>query len=191
MKRLPMPLRECALSSTDAMVDEQKEEVLRSQLEGIHTQAYGWALACCSWEGPLAEDVLQASYVKVLDGKARFGGRSTFKTWFFEVIRRTAAEQRRRQAFRRLVPMESMSHRLRSTSTGPEESLEASEKAARLMAALNTLPRRQREILHLVFYSDLTIKEAALVSGISLGTARTHYERGKCRLRELLMEDEK
>ena len=86
--------------------------------------------------------------------------------------------------------MESMSHPLRSTSPGPEESLVGSERAARLMAALKQLPPRQREVLHLVFYSDLTIREAAEVAGVSLGTARTHYERGKGRLREMLTEDE-
>jgi RNA polymerase sigma-70 factor (ECF subfamily) len=41
-------------------------------------------------------------------------------------------------------------------------------------------------VLHLVFYQDLSISEAAVIMGVSLGSARTHYERGKARLRELL-----
>ena len=52
------------------------------------------------------------------------------------------------------------------------------------------LPARQREVLHLVFYQDLTIEEAAKVLNISLGTARTHFERGKSRLRGLLAQEE-
>jgi len=37
-----------------------------------------------------------------------------------------------------------------------------------------------------VFYQDLTIQEAAEVLAMPVGTARTHYERGKERLRLLL-----
>jgi RNA polymerase sigma factor (sigma-70 family) len=55
---------------------------------------------------------------------------------------------------------------------------------------LAKLPARQREVLHLVFYQDLTIEETAKILHISLGTARTHFERGKTRLRSLLAQKE-
>jgi RNA polymerase sigma-70 factor (ECF subfamily) len=66
--------------------------------------------------------------------------------------------------------------------------LEEVEAVRELSAALEHLPARQREVLHLVFYQDLSIAEAAAVMEISVGSARTHYERGKARLRTLLGE---
>ena len=45
------------------------------------------------------------------------------------------------------------------------------------------LTPRQQEILHLVFYHEMTIQEAAAIVKMPVGTARTHYERGKKNLR--------
>src|SRR5438477_261641 len=77
---------------------------LTAKLEELHAAAFGWALSCCSWDRAAAEDVLQATYLKLLDGRARFDGRSTFRTFVFGVIARTAREARRRAALRRWLP---------------------------------------------------------------------------------------
>ena len=161
---------------------------LELELERLHPMALGWSLACCGGDRVAAEEALQASYLKILDGHARFEGRASFRTWLFAVVRRTAAEQRRRVALRRLFPLGFLA----ATPDGrpdPASALVRSETTSRLVAALSCLPPRQREVLHLVFYQDLTVAAAAEVMGVSLGTARTHYERGKAALRKLLQED--
>lgn len=157
-------------------------------LERHHADAFGWALSCCGWDLAEAEDVLQASYLKILDGRARFGERSRFKTWLFGVIRRTAAESRRRRAVWRWVRLGRLNSRPEGRDRRADAAtvLDRSETAEELRRALGALPRRQRDVLHLVFYQDLTIREAAQVLGISVGTARTHYERGKTSLRRSL-----
>src|SRR5437879_12590145 len=78
---------------------------LTAKLEELHAAAFGWALSCCSWDRAAAEDVLQATYLKLLDGRARFDGRSTFRTFVFGVIARTARDARRRAALRGWPPL--------------------------------------------------------------------------------------
>ena len=160
---------------------------LHEELERLHADCAGWALACCVFDRSEADDVLQSSYLKVLDGRAVYRARSSFKTWLFGVIRRTAVEHRRRRAMRRFFAPKSLDG-VAVAHPGPDavSQLVSTEDTARLARALGLLPSRQREVLHLVFYQELTIEESAQVLAVSLGTARTHYERGKARLRTLL-----
>jgi RNA polymerase sigma-70 factor (ECF subfamily) len=168
-----------------------KDAELRRQLETCHRQSYTWALHCCRMDRVEAEEVLQTAYLKVLDGRARFGGRSSFSTWLFAVIRRTAADERRRRVLQRgrQAPLLDQLE-VAEDQAGRAQESESADRRARLVAALARLPRRQREVLLLVFYHERTVEEAAAVIGIGLGSARTHYARGKQRLRELLNESE-
>ena len=161
---------------------------LESQLERLHEASFGWALSCCGWHEADAEDVLQTTYVKVISGRARFSGRATFRTWLFGVIRLTASEHRRR-ARAHAERVERLGAHLAGTDEAvarPDDPVERSEGREALRKAMRELPRKQREVLHLVFYQDLSIREAAEVMEVSLGTARVHYDRGKKRLRALL-----
>jgi RNA polymerase sigma-70 factor (ECF subfamily) len=104
------------------------------------------------------------------------------------VVRRTALEERRK-SWLRLERLRKWFDRITVGGTlagEPGGILIESERAARLGTALRRLSKRQHEIVHLVFYQELSIQEAAAVLGMPVGTARTHYERGKTRLRTML-----
>jgi RNA polymerase sigma-70 factor (ECF subfamily) len=160
---------------------------LQGELERTHAASFAWALWCCGHRREEAEDVLQTGYLKVLEGSAGFEGRSSLRTWLFGVIRRTAAERRRRQWLRQQLfdgwlatePAAPFAH-------DPETMAAASESSHILLAAMAELPARQQEVLHLVFYQDLTVAEASCIMNVSLGTARTHFDRGKRGLRAIL-----
>ena len=160
---------------------------LRACLEGLHRESYGWALCCSRRDAAQAEEVLQRVYLAVLEGKATFRGGATPKTWLFAIIRRTAADERRRQWLRALRLVRYGARGASAEAEGPPgEGIERQERRALFLEALATLPARQREALQLVFYHDLTLTEAAEAMGVSVGSARTHYERGKKALRRKL-----
>ena len=156
---------------------------LEAWLERLHEESYGWARSCTG-DAARAEDVLQTAYVRVIAGHAQYGGRSSFRTWLFGVIRHVALEENRRAAReeRRTVAMDAAA---RVADPGAQNAAETDSSRA-LRQALAQLPERQREVLHLVFYQDMSIADAAEVMQVSVGSARTHYERGKARLRVLL-----
>ena len=160
---------------------------LRDELARVHPQAFAWAVRCCGDDRVDAEDVLHEAYMKVLDGRARFEGRSSFTTWLLGVVRHTAREHRRR-GWLRTAGLQRWWRQAQVESAAMAEPPEADDRRAALQAALSRLSKRQQELLHLVFYQSLTIQEAAQVLAMPVGTARTHYERGKSRLRSLLAD---
>jgi RNA polymerase sigma factor (sigma-70 family) len=63
-------------------------------------------------------------------------------------------------------------------AAGPEESAIDMDETRRLLTALSALPRRQREVLTLRYWMDLTEAEIADSLNISTGSVKTHASRG-------------
>jgi RNA polymerase sigma-70 factor (ECF subfamily) len=159
---------------------------LRKQLERVHADCFGWAMSCCGRDRDDAEEVLQNVYLSVLDGRARYDARSSFRTWLFGVIRRTAASERRKAWLRGMLLAREAESFARDVFMAPDGNVEREGARDGLRRALSRLARRQREVLQLVFYHDLTVEEAAAVMRVSVGSARTHYARGKTNLAVML-----
>ncbi|MGI9626066.1 MAG: RNA polymerase sigma factor [Longimicrobiales bacterium] len=159
---------------------------VEGELERLHEESFGWALGCCGYDHAEAEDVLQMTYMRVISGKARYGGKSLFRTWLFGVIRLVAMENRRRDQRRDKLNVTAASQLTLVTSDSADADIERSESSRALLEAMEQLPERQRQVLHLVFYEGLTVQEAGDVMGVSVGSARTHYARAKDAMRAQL-----
>ncbi len=144
-------------------------------LKLYHKEAYLWARQCCSFDEELAKDILQQVYLKILEGKAKLKEEEKAKTWIFSIIRYTAIDQLRKEG--KLVSMEDSEE-----IADIEEEVDSTDYEA----IIRLLPRMQQEVILMVFYHQMTIGQSAEILQISLGTARTHYERGKKKLKELI-----
>jgi len=181
------------LGNAEAEERAMDDVELKRELERAHADSFGWAMACCRCDRDDAEEVLQTVYLTVLDGRARYDGRSSFRTWLFGVIRLTAASERRKAWLRGLLLEREGGGGRREAGilapnsfAAPDAEVELESRRDGLRHALGRLAKRQREVLQLVFYHDLTVEQAAIVMRVSVGSARTHYARGKARLATLL-----
>jgi RNA polymerase sigma-70 factor (sigma-E family) len=68
-------------------------------------------------------------------------------------------------------------------STGPADTTEAVDERDVVWTALGRLPRRQRAVLVLRYFEDLTETQTAAVLGVSVGTVKSQASKALARLR--------
>ena len=95
---------------------------------------------------------------------------------------RSAVLNGARSRLRHRKVVERVAHDASSVGPSPEAAIEAGDDRRRVMAALRSLPSRQRECLVLRYYLDLSEAEIAATLGISAGSVKTHSHRGMAAL---------
>ncbi|WP_299214483.1 sigma-70 family RNA polymerase sigma factor [uncultured Dokdonia sp.] len=152
---------------------------LTDLLQKHHTDAFLWASHCCHYNQEEGKEVLQRAYLKILEKKAVYKEKATFKTWLFSVIRFTAIDYLKKK--KSYEPLELVKIGIEDP---PYEITTIDYKEL-----LKKLPERQHQVLLLAFYHEMTLAEIATITGLHIGTIRTHYERGKQTMRTLLLKE--
>lgn len=112
----------------------------------------------------LAEEVLQETMLAVWNGAAKFRGASQVGTWVLGIARNQAYGLLRREERGRRLPEEP------DKTADPAPDI---ERSVAVTDALETLPPAQREVLHLVYYENLSVRETAEILGIPAGTVKS------------------
>jgi RNA polymerase sigma-70 factor, ECF subfamily len=158
----------------------------------------------------VAEEVVQETWLAVLNGIDRFEGRSSLKTWLFRILVNKAKTRGVREA--RTVPFSALAPEAdderavpegrfrgaddqwpghwasppRPLDTVPEERLLAREARGRIAEALETLPDSQRVVVTLRDVAGWDSDEVCDALGLSEGNQRVLLHRGRAKLRAAL-----
>jgi RNA polymerase sigma-70 factor (sigma-E family) len=127
----------------------------------------------------LAEDLLQTALARTWPHWARISRDGTPGAYVRTVMVRTYSSWSGRRWCGEL-PSEELPER-----AAEERAFGAADERDRLTRALAELPRRQRAIVVLRYYLDLSEQQAADALGCSVGTVKTQASRGLARLRTL------
>lgn len=152
---------------------------LAKLLKEHHKDAFLWASHCCHYNQEEGKEVLQRTYLKIVEKKAVYKNKSTFKTWLFSVIRFTAIDYlKRKKSYESLenvkIGIEDAAYEIHTID---------------YKKLLEKLPERQHQVLLLAFYHEMTLAEIATITQLHIGTVRTHYERGKEAMRTLVLKE--
>jgi RNA polymerase sigma-70 factor (sigma-E family) len=127
----------------------------------------------------LAQDLLQEALVKTLMAWPRLRDHDDLEAYTRRIIVTTSISWRRRRSFHER-PVEVLPER-----TGPDPTDSVVTHDA-VIAALRTVPPRQRAAIVLRYYQDLTEAQTAEAMGCSVGTVKSQVSEGLRRLREIL-----
>jgi RNA polymerase sigma-70 factor (ECF subfamily) len=161
--------------------------------------------ACCS-DRSVAEEVVQETWLAVLEGIDRFEGRSSLKTWIYRIL--TNRAQTRAQRERRQLPFSSLSTddqpevpetRFRPIDdpqfpqqwaapprSWPHERILARETVEQLRIAIERLPPAQQVIVGLRDIDGWGAEEVCAALDITPGNQRVLLHRARSRLRNAL-----
>jgi RNA polymerase sigma-70 factor (ECF subfamily) len=129
-----------------------------------------------------AEDVLQRVFYEVWRNRDRYDPTRSLEAWVLGIARKRAIDLlRRRHA--NVVPIDELRD---IAGDDGRELAERYARASEVRAALERLPREQREVLTLAYFGDLTQTEISDRLGVPLGTVKARTFRGLRRLADHL-----
>jgi RNA polymerase sigma factor (sigma-70 family) len=126
----------------------------------------------------LADDLVAETFLRAFQHRGRYRAqRPDARPWLYGIAtnlvrRHYRSEERELRALARSA-----------VTQAPEE---PAEDETRLGEALAALPRRERDVLLLYAWTELSYEEIAVALGVRIGTVRSRLHRARARLRELL-----
>lgn len=151
----------------------------------------------------LAEEVVQDTWLAVLEGLPGFAGRSSLKTWVVHILINRARTRGTREA--RVVPLSSLAKndddtvpsadhfsesggwRSAPEPISPERLLDSKETRARLDAAIAALPDQQRLVIELRDVAGLESEEVCELLKLSANNQRVLLHRARDKVRAALV----
>lgn len=141
-----------------------------------------------------AEDVVQETFYQYLRRKGSFAGPEHEKAWLIRVALnacrkvKRSAWNRRRDPGDWLEELEKISKSTRA-SQNPEEGFFLREEQRRLLEAVAVLPARYRDVIHLFYDQEMSVREIARATGRGESTVTSQLTRARAILRRTLKEE--
>lgn len=179
--------------------DDGDEALLRGVADGdpdalaaLYRRHGAWLLAYLTGltgDHGLAEELVQDTLVAAWRAAGGFRGEASVRTWLFVIGRRQAAGRRRKLGIE-LAAGGGVLTEQQSTEPGPEAVVLARADLERVRAAVPGLSALHREVLHLVFVQGLSLQEAAMVTGVPVGTVKSRLSNARRALADALRQGE-
>jgi RNA polymerase sigma-70 factor, ECF subfamily len=159
-------------------------DALAALVEGHHHALVGYLFRMTGGERPLAEDLTQEAFMRVLRAISQYRYPQPFKPWLYAIATNLARDHYKRAETRAARPLPEDD--LLSDDEPLEDMQSADEDAQRVIWALQNLPAHQRETVVLRYYQGLSMAEIAEALSIPVGTVKSRLSIGLGQLRQIM-----
>lgn len=139
-----------------------------------------------------AEDVVQETFLRVLKHRKKLASVENHRVWLMRIAWNLALDRKR---WLRSTPLleeaEEILGNCASAEISAETTLGTAESCARILRMIDTLPRKEREVLRLSAIEELETTEIAAILQTSESSVRSSLFRARQRLRERLEIEER
>lgn len=157
-------------------IKQGKKEALDELIE----QYYPAILRYCLWHMPdreSAQDAAQETFLKMIRHLNRYEPRGQFRAFLYRIAANTCVDMKRGEA---------RTEEMSGEYSCPEYGYQAAEQRQMIRAALLALKEEERELVLLRYGQELTLREIADLTGISLRTVQSRLRKAAEKLRKEL-----
>lgn len=140
-----------------------------------------------------AEEAAQEAFLAAWQALPAFRGDASFATWLYRLVSNACVDILRREGRHQAMAGPSLDDEESSPeppdkSPSPHALAERAELRRQIEAGLAALPPEYRQVLILREIHQCTYDEIAQICSIDLGTVKSRINRGRKRLRKILLE---
>lgn len=152
---------------------------LEALIERYQRSLYAAAFNICR-NSEDANDAVQDTFIQYYTSGKEFRDEEHLKAWLLRVAVNRAKDITRSFWRRNKISIEEYAEEI------PFENQEDRE----LFEAVMKLPEKYRDVIHLYYYEELSVKEIAGILGASQGSVKMRLSRGRSFLRDVFKEEE-
>jgi RNA polymerase sigma-70 factor, ECF subfamily len=145
-----------------------------------------------------AEDLLQETFLRLVEHAGTFEGHARLRTWLFRIARNQCIDEGRKRVHRRHPSLDAaqgadgegatLYDRIGEKGPSAERSTVSKEVGAAMSTAISALPEEQREVFLLRQAQQLSFKEISEITGVTENTVKSRMRYALERLQAALAE---
>lgn len=193
-----LPRRDSLQKATAELTDEDlftrvangQREFLGVLVERHETPLFSLLVHMTGGDRSRADDLFQETFLRAVQSAASFDPTKRFKAWISTIAVNLVRDDARRKKRRSEVHHDDDEERgpktLPSRGESPEASATRNDEARKIKRILQELTEKEREVVLLHFYEDMTLVETAEALEIPVGTVKSRLHGALTRLKGLL-----